>query len=128
MDEIKLIALLARHLRRLLGRRLAGVVTDCGFTSHASVAALVATKVPFILGFARTTPIKALLAAIPPQQRRWLAPGGAIGLGACRWNTGLRLIALGARTPTDQRGSWVYVTSLRMACRRSLRRRSAVCV
>jgi hypothetical protein len=110
--DAELIAILARHLRRRLGRRLAGIVADCGFTSHASVAALVTTKVPFILGFARTKPIKALLAAIPPQQRHWLARGGAIDLGACPWNTGLRLVALGARTPTDQRGPWVYVTSL----------------
>jgi Transposase DDE domain len=110
--DTELIALLARHLRRLLGRRLAGVVADCGFTSHASVAALVATKVPFILGFARSKPIKAVLAAIPPQQRRWLDRGGAIDLGACPWDTGLRLLALGARAPTDQRGPWVYVTSL----------------
>jgi hypothetical protein len=91
---------------------LAGVVADCGFTSHASIAALVATKVPFILGFARTKPVKAALAAIPPQQRWWLAKGGAIDLGDCGWQRGLRLIALGARTPTDQRGPWVYVTSL----------------
>ena len=110
--DTELIAVLARYLRRLLGRRLAGVVADCGFTSHASIAALAATKVPFILGFARTTPVKAMLAAIPPQQQRWLDRGGAIDLGACPWNTGLRLIALGARTPTDRRGPWVYVTSL----------------
>ena len=110
--DTELIALLARHLRRLLGRRLAGIVADCGFTSHASVAALVATRVSFILGFARSTPVKARLAAISPQQRRWLARGGAIDLGACAWDTRLRPIALGARTPTDQRGPWVYVTSL----------------
>jgi hypothetical protein len=110
--DTELIAVLARHLRRLLGRRLAGIVADCGFTSRASIEALVATKVPFILGFARTKPVKATLAAIPPQQRRRLARGGAIDLGACAWDTRLRLIALGARTPTDQRGPWVYVTSL----------------
>jgi hypothetical protein len=110
--DTELIAVLTRHLRRLLGRRLAGVVADCGFTSHASIAALVATKAPFILGFARTKPVKAALAAIPLQQRWWLAKGGAIDLGVCGWQRGLRLIALGARTPTDQRGPWVYVTSL----------------
>jgi hypothetical protein len=109
--DTALIAVLARHLRRLLGRRLAGVVADCGFTSHASIEALAGTKVPFILGFARSKPVKALLAAIPPQQRRWLDRGGAVDLGACPWDTGLRLIALGARTPTDKRGPWVYVTS-----------------
>jgi hypothetical protein len=110
--DTELIALLARPLRRLLGRRLAGVVADCGFTSRASISALVATKVPFILGFARSKPVKAALAAIPPQQCWRLARGGAIDLGACAWGAGLRLLALGARTPTDQRGPWVYVTSL----------------
>lgn len=109
--DTEMIAVLVRHLRRVLGRRLAGVVADCGFTSHDSVAALMATKVPFILGFARSKPIKAQLAALSPQQRRWLIGGGAIDLGACAWDTRLRLLALGARTPTDQRGPWVYVTS-----------------
>lgn len=110
--DTELIAVLARHLCRLLGRRLAGVVADCGFTSHASVAGLVATRVPFILGFARSKPIKTQLAALSAHQRHWLRDGGAIDLGACPWDTGLRLIALGARTATDQRGPWVYVTSL----------------
>jgi hypothetical protein len=109
----RLGALLARRLRALLGRRLAGLVADCGFTSRAAVAALLATGVPFILGFARSEPIRARLAALSGQQRRWLRDGGAIRLGACPWDARLRLFAIGARSPTDKRGPWVYVTSLR---------------
>jgi DDE family transposase len=109
----RLIALLARRLRSVLGRRLAGVVADCGFTSHAAVTALLETKVPFILGFARSAPIRARLAALSGQQRRWLRNGGAIRLGACPWDPRLRLFAIGARTATDTRGPWVYATSLR---------------
>jgi hypothetical protein len=111
----RLIALLARHLRGLLGKRLAGIVADCGFTSKRSVAALVESRVPFILGFARSQPIRARLGALSPQQRRWLKDGGAVRLGPCPWNDQLRLFALGARSPTDKRGPWVYVTSLRSA-------------
>jgi hypothetical protein len=103
----------ARRLRALLGHRLAGMVADCGFTSRASVAALAETGVPFILGFARSKPIRARLAALSGQQRRWLRAGGAARLGACPWDDRLRLFALGARSPTDKRGPWVYVTSLR---------------
>src|SRR5579884_1989480 len=54
-----LIAMVARQLKRLLGARLAGIVADCGFTSKRSLAALVQTKVPFILGFARSRLIRA---------------------------------------------------------------------
>jgi hypothetical protein len=111
----QLIALLARHLHHLLGRRLAGIVADCGFTSRRSVTALVASRVPFILGFARSKPIRVRLAALSPQQRRWLKGGGAVRLGSCPWDDRLRLFALGARSPTDKRGPWVYVTSLRSA-------------
>jgi hypothetical protein len=111
----RLVALLARRCRAVLGRRLAGVVADCGFTSRASVAALAASGVPFILGFARSAPVRARLAALSAQQRRWLAAGGAVRLGACPWDDRLRLFALGARSPTDKRGPWVYVTSLRAA-------------
>ena len=111
--DADLIAVLARRLRHLLGRRLAGLVADCGFTSHAAVTALLAAKVPFILGFARSAPIKARLAALSSQQRRWLRDGGAIRLGACPWDARLRLFAIGARSPTDKRGPWVYLTSLR---------------
>ena len=107
------LAVVARRLRHLLGRRLAGVVADCGFTSRAAVAALLAAQVPFILGFARSAPIRARLDALTPQQRRWLREGGAIRLGACPWDARLRLFAIGARTPIDRRGPWVYVTSLR---------------
>jgi Transposase DDE domain len=39
-------------------------------------------------------------------------PGGAIRLGPCPCDVRLRLFALGARSPTDKRGPWVYVTSL----------------
>jgi hypothetical protein len=113
MRDARLLARLARRGRAVLGGRLAGVVADCGFTSRASVAALLASGVPFILGFARSAPVKARLAALSPRQRRWLAGGGAVRLGACPWDDRLRLFALGARSPTDKRGPWVYVTSLR---------------
>jgi len=109
----QLLAVLARRARALLGRRLAGVVADCGFTSRAAVAAIAATGVPFILGFARSAPIRRRLAALSGQQRRGLREGGAIRLGACPWDEHLRLFALGARTPDDRRGPWVYVTNLR---------------
>jgi Transposase DDE domain len=112
-SDAALAGVLVRRLRQLLGRRLAGVVGDCGFTSHRSVAALLATGVPFILGFGRSRPIQARLAALQSQQRRWLRDGGAIRLGPCPWDERLRLFAVGARSPTDQRGPWVYVTSLR---------------
>jgi hypothetical protein len=111
--DADLIAVFARRLRHLLGRRLAGLVADCGFTSRAALAALLEAQVPFILGFARSAPVRARLAALSGQQRRWLRDGGAIRLGACPWDPRLRLIALRARTPTDSRGPWVYVTSLR---------------
>jgi hypothetical protein len=69
--------------------------------------------VPFILGFARSKPIRARLAALSGQQWRWLRGGGAVRLGGCPWDERLRLFALGARSPTDKRGPWVYVTSVR---------------
>jgi hypothetical protein len=123
----RLPAVLARRLRALLGRRLAGVVADCGFTSRAAVAALLDARIPFILGFARSAPVRARLDALSPQQRRWLRDGGAIRLGACPWDARLRLFAIGARSPTDRRGPWVYVTSLRsrgpQALARTYRRR-----
>jgi len=122
MRDHRLLALLARRCRAVLGRRLAGVVADCGFTSRASVAALAASGVAFILGFARSAPVKARLAALSPQQRRWLAAGGAVRLGTCPWDDRLRLFALGARAPTDKRGPWVYVTSLRSAGPQALAR------
>jgi hypothetical protein len=112
-QDDRLLAVLARRVRALLGRRLAGVVADCGFTSRAAVAALLDARIPFILGFARSAPIKARLAALSGQQRRWLRGGGAIRLGACAWDARLRLFAIGARSPADRRGPWVYVTSLR---------------
>jgi Transposase DDE domain len=111
--DARLAAAFARRLRRLLGRRLAGLVADCGFTSRAAVAALLESGVPFILGFARSKPIRARLAALTGQQWRWLRGGGAVRLGACPWDDRLRLFALGARSPTDKRGPWVYVTSVR---------------
>jgi hypothetical protein len=109
----RLLAVLARRLRALLGRRLAGVVGDCGFTSRAAVAALLEARIPFILGFARSAPVRARLEALSGQQRRWLRAGGAIRLGACAWDARLRLFAIGARSPGDRRGPWVYLTSLR---------------
>jgi hypothetical protein len=105
-------ALLARRVRALLGRRLAGVVADCGFTSRPAVAALLQARIPFILGFARSAPIRARLAALTGQQRRWLRQAGAIRLGYCAWDPRLQLLALAAREPTDRRGPWVYVTSI----------------
>ena len=105
-------AVLARRLRELLGRRLAGGVADCGFTSHAAVAALLQARLPFILGFARSAPVRAQLAALTGQQRRWLQQTGAIRLGLCAWDSRLQLLALAARSPTDRRGPWVYVTSI----------------
>ena len=110
--DARLTGVLARQLRRLLGRRLAGVVADCGFTSRAALAALLAARVPFICGFARSAPIRARLAALTGQQQRWLREQGAIRLGFCAWDPRLQLIALTARTPTDRRGPWVYVTSI----------------
>jgi hypothetical protein len=111
--DARMAAVLARRVRWVLGRRLAGVVADCGFTSHRSVAALVASGVPFILGFGRSAAVKAHLGALSRQQRVALRDGGAIRLGACPWDPRLRRFALGARTPGDRRGPWVYVTSLR---------------
>lgn len=105
-------AVLARRVQRLLGRRLAGVLADCGFTSHAAVAALLAARIPFILGFARSAPIRTRLAELTGQQRRWLGEQGAIRLGGCAWDPRLQLLALGARSASDQRGPWVYVTSV----------------
>jgi Transposase DDE domain len=113
--DARLAAAFARRLRALLGRRLAGLVADCGFTSRASVAALLESGVPFILGFARSRPIRARLAALSGQQWRWLRAGGAVRLGACPWDDRLLLFALGARSPTDRRGPSVYVTSVRGA-------------
>ena len=109
----RLLAALARRARLVLGRRLAGIVADCGFTSRRAVAALLATRVPFLLGFARSRPVKARLAQLTRQQHRWLRGGGAVRLGRCAWDDRLRLFALGARSSTDKRGPWVYVTSYR---------------
>ena len=104
--------LLARRLRQLLGRRLAGIVADSGFTSHAAVAGLLRARIPFILGFSRTVRVRARLAALSGQQRRWLETLGAVRLGLCAWDPRLQLLALSARSPTDGRGPWVYVTSV----------------
>src|SRR4029453_14013204 len=41
--------------------------------------------------------------------------GGAARPGARPWDGRPRLFALGARSPTDTRGPWVYVTSLKTA-------------
>ena len=120
MRDARLIAVIARRLRALLGRTLAGLVADCGFTSRAALAALVQARVPFILGFARSAPIKRRLADLSPQQRAALRDGGAVRLGDCPWDARLRLVALGARTPSDRRGPWVYVTSLRSVGPRAL--------
>ena len=111
--DADLIAAFARRPRHRLGRRLAGLVADCGFTSRAAVTALLASNVPFILGFARSAPVKARLCDLSGQQRRWLRDGGAIRLGAGPWDDRLRLVARGARAPGDRRSPWVYLTSLR---------------
>ena len=68
---------------------------------------------PFILGFARSGPIRARLASLSGQQRRWLRDGGAIRLGECPWDSRLRLFAIGVRSPGDQRSPWVSGTNLR---------------
>src|SRR5919201_72056 len=57
--DARVAALLARRCRAVLGHRLAGVVADCGFTSRSSVGALLASGVPFVLGFARSRPVRA---------------------------------------------------------------------
>ena len=108
----QLTAVLARRVRQVLGRRLAGVVADSGFTSRPAVAALLQARIPFILGFRRTPRVHAHLAALTGQQRRWLQELGAIRLGLGAWDPRLQLLALGARCPTDGRGPWVYVTSI----------------
>lgn len=105
-------ALLAQRVRQVLGRRLAGIVADSGFTSRPALKALQQARIPFILGFTRSKPIRARLAALTGQQRRWLQTSGAIRLGRCHWDPHLQLIALSARHPTDGRGPWVYVTSI----------------
>jgi hypothetical protein len=110
--DSRLTAVLARRVRHLLGRRLAGVVADSGFTSRAAVAALRAGRIPFILGFARSARIRTRLATLTGQQRRWLQQGGAIRLGLCPWDPQLQLLALTAHTPSDDRGPWVYVTNI----------------
>ena len=88
------------------------MVADSGFTSRPAVAALLQARIPFILGFRRTPRVRARLAALSGQQRRWLRQLGAIRLGFCAWDPRLQLLALGARCPTDSRGPWVYVTSI----------------
>ena len=103
----RLTAVLARHLRRL-----AGIVADSGFTSRAAVTALRAARIPFILGFARSARIRTRLATLTGQQRRWLQQSGAIRLGLCPWDRQLQLLALTARTPSEDRGPWVYVTNI----------------
>jgi hypothetical protein len=105
-------AVLARRVRAVLGRRLAGIVADSGFTSRAAVAALHQARIPFILGFTRSARIRARIAALSGQQRRWLQQGGAIRFGWCPWDSRLQLIALSARHPTDGRGPWIYVTNI----------------
>jgi hypothetical protein len=105
-------AVLARRVRARLGRRLAGIVADSGFTSRAAVAALRQARIPFILGFARSARIRARIAALSGQQRRWLQQGGAIRFGWCPWDSRLQLVALSARHPTDGRGPWIYVTNI----------------
>src|SRR4051794_19564726 len=76
------------------------------------VCALLQARIPFTLGFARSARIRARLASLTGQQRRWLQHGGAIRLGWCPGDSRLQLIAITARTPTDDRGPWVYVTSI----------------
>ena len=108
----ELSAVLVRRVRRRRRRRLAGIVADGGGPSHAAVTALLTTQAPLSCGFARSRPITAHLAARAGPQRRGLADGGALNLGACPWDTQRRLRARGARTPTATNGPWVAVTSL----------------
>ncbi len=94
------------------------MLADCGFTSRASVAALAVTGVPFILGFARSAPIRRLAALV-----------GSSGAACATAGRSLGCLPLGrppqealrrARTPTDQRGPRVYVTNLRSVGPRQL--------
>jgi hypothetical protein len=118
--DARLIALLARRLRQLLGRTLAGVVADCGFTSVASVQAVRATGVPFILGFARSVPIKRWLADLNPQQHAALRDGGAIRLGGCPGMTGCACSPWARTRPATSAGRG----SMSPVCARSDRKRS----
>ena len=85
------------------GRCLAGVVADCGFTSHPAVAALLAARIPLILGFARSAPLRACLATLTGATPRAVG-GRRHPLGYCHWDPRLQLLALAAREPTDHRG------------------------
>jgi hypothetical protein len=56
----------------------------------------------------------------PRRRRRALGTAAALAAGwggdppgRVPWDARLRLFAIGARSPTDRRGPWVYVTSLR---------------
>ncbi len=66
LRDARLIALLARRVRTILGRRLAGVVGDCGFTSRAALAALLGPWV-YVPSLRRVGP--QLLAR--PYRQRW---------------------------------------------------------
>lgn len=112
LRDHRLLGVLARHLRTRLGRRLAGVVADSGFTTKAAVQSLLAARIPFILGFARTAPVRRQLKGMRRQARQALRGGHAITLGPCPWDRRLKLIAIGAQQTGDQRGPWTYVTNL----------------
>ena len=77
----------------MLAEVVAKVVADSGFTSRPALKALQQARIPFILGFSRSQPIRARLAALTGQQRRWLQTSGAIRLGWCPWDARLQLIA-----------------------------------
>lgn len=53
-----LLAVLPLRLRWLLGRRLTGLVADCGFTRQALIVTLQASGVLFIHGFVRSAPVR----------------------------------------------------------------------
>lgn len=112
LRDHRLLGVVARHLRHRLGRRLAGVVADSGFTTKAAVQTLLTARIPFILGFARTAPVRRQLKRLSRQARQALRGGRAITLGPCAWDRRLKLIAIGAQTTGDRRGPWTYVTNL----------------
>lgn len=111
VKDYRLSVTLVRHLHQLLGRQLAGVVADSGFCTKQAVAGLLTLRVPFIVGFARTAPVKRRLGALSRQQRQALRGSGAIMLGACPWDQRLRLFAIGAKHTGDRRGPWTYLTN-----------------
>jgi hypothetical protein len=102
--DARLGPVLAAHVRQLLGRRLAGVVGDCGFSSHGSLVAMRRLRIPFIFGFGRSPQVTARLKALSRQQLVALRAGGAIRLGDCPWDD--RLCLFRRRHPHADGQAW----------------------